>query len=186
MSKTLIKTLTAEPSAYLEFVDGSDDVVFDSTYPVYEFHYVSMHPASAGDFVFQVNSTNDAGGAYDTSKITSTFSRAEHTEGGSSPSFLYSDGNDLADEADWCKLLHNIDDENYDNCSGILTIYDPSSTTYIKHFLARTSATHHSAEYTMDSYVGGYINDLYAIDEIRFKFASGNMDSGTIKMFGVS
>jgi len=186
MPKTLIKTLTAQPSAYLEFVDGASDVVFDNTYPVYEFHYVNMHPATYGNFEFQVNATDDAGGGYDTSLITSTYSRAEHRETGAGGNFAYSGGNDQSNTADFAKLIHGVDDEAYDSCSGILTIYDPSSTTYIKHFLARTNATHHTAEYSMDAFTGGYISDTTAIDEIRVKFSSGNIDSGTIKMFGVS
>ena len=186
MALTLIKTLTASSSATLEFVDGTSDVVFDNTYSAYEFHYVSMHPATASEFLFQVNATDDAGGSYDQSLITNTFYRAELAESGSSGNVQYSAGNDQAQSADYCKLIQSVDDEAYDSCSGILTLFNPSSTTFIKCFMARTNATHHSAEYTMDAFCQGYINDTTAIDEISFKFTSGNIDAGTIKMFGVS
>ena len=185
MALTLIKTLTASSSATLEFVDGASDVVFDNTYSAYEFHFVNMHPATASEFLFQVNATDDAGGGYDQSLITNCFFRAEHSEGGSGAGVSISAGNDQAQTADYCKLIQSIDNEAYDSCSGILTIFNPSSTTYIKCFRARTNGTHHSAEYTMDAFCTGYINDTTAIDEISFKFTSGNIDAGTIKMFGV-
>ena len=71
------------------------------------------------------------------------------------------------------------------SASGVLTLYSPSSTTYVKHFTARVNHMGGSPV-TVDSYTAGYINTTAAIDEISFKFASGNIDAGTIKMFGVS
>ena len=187
MAKTLIKTLTASSSSSLDFVDGASAVVFDNTYSVYEFHYVNMHPETQHvHFEFQVNATDDAGGGYDTSLITSTYFRAEHTEAGSGGNVAYSGGNDQAQTADYCRVIHNIDNEAYDSCSGILTIYDPSSPTYVKHFTARTNATHHSGEYTMDAFTAGYINDTTAIDEISFKMSSGEIQGGEIKMYGLA
>ena len=187
MGLTLIKALTASSSASLEFVDGTSDVVFDSTYNEYKFYYVNMHPATQHvHFEFQVNATDDAGGGYDTSLITNTYFNPYHNEAGSDSNLGYSGGNDQAQTADYCRLTHNIDNEAKDGCSGILTIYEPSSSTYVKHFTARTNATHHSAEYTMDSFNAGYINDTTAIDEISFRMSSGNIDEGTIYMYGVS
>ena len=190
MGLTLIKALTATTSpatTSLTFVDGTSDVVFDNTYNEYKFYYVIMHPQNSGDnFEFQVNATDDAGGDYDTSLITNTYFNPYHNEAGTDSNLGYSDGNDLAQSANHCRLTHNIDDDGRDGCSGVLTIYEPSSPTYVKHFMARTNSTHHSSEYTMDSFTAGYINDTTPIDEIRFRMSSGNIDAGTIYMYGVS
>ena len=70
------------------------------------------------------------------------------------------------------------------NACGELQIFNPSSTTFVKHFIGRSSGNH-ASDYATDFYVAGYFNTTSAIDAIQFKFASGNIDSGTIKMYGV-
>ena len=191
MAKTLIKSLTASSSASLAFVDGTSDVVMDNTYSVYEFHFVNIHLGTLNaELQFQVNSTNDAGGGYDTSPITSTFFGAYNDESGGTPAVAYHGGHDIANAADtFQNLTYNqgaasgFDDSSM---SGILTLYDPSSTTYVKHFTARTNGMM-SNPTSVDNFAAGYINDYqYAIDEIKFQSSSGNIDAGVIKMFGVT
>ena len=191
MAKTLIKTsgaISAGTSA-VTFVDGASGVVFDNTYSVYEFHFVNIHPeTNATHFGFQVNATDDAGGGYDTSLITSTYFDAYHNEAGSAANVAYGGSYDLAQSAAQQVLADNVggasgaDDES---CSGVLTIYDPSSTTYVKHFMSRAHV-YHQADYSTDGYIAGYINDTTAIDEIKFYMSSDAIDAGEIKMFGVS
>ena len=181
MALTLISTHTASASATLDITSG-----ITSTYDSYEFHCVNMHPATdQAYFSFQVNASNDTGGGFDTSLITSTAFEAFHNEAGTDESLEYRPS-DLAQEA----LFQNLstagcssDDDHAMN--SILTLYAPSSTTYVKHFTARTAFTTGS-NYATDSYVAGYINQTLAIPEISFKFHTGNIDAGTIKMFGVS
>ena len=197
MAKTLIKTAGAisAGTGSVSFVDGTSDVVFDNTYSVYEWHFYNMHPGTDNvTFGFQVNSTNDpasGGGAYDTSPITSTYFRAKHDEAGSGShqSVDYITDFDLGNVANTYQVLPNevgADDDPGQSTSGVLTLYDPSSTTYVKHFTARFNDAHPS-DITMDCFIAGYINDYqYAIDEIDFKFSSGTIGGGTIKMFGVS
>ncbi len=186
MAKTLIKTLTASSSSSLDFVDGASDVVFDNTYSVYEFHFYNLHPSAANpNFQFQVNATDDAGGAYDTSLITSTFFYAYLSEDDGASALAYSAGNDAAQSASFINLQGGTDNANDASASGVFTIYDPSSTTYVKHWMCRTSLMSDTPA-SFDHFTAGYINDTTAIDEISFKFVSGNIDAGTIKMFGVS
>ena len=190
MAKTLIKSLTASSSSSLDFVDGTSDVVMDNTYPVYEFHFVNIHPEENGkDFSFQVNATDDAGGGYDTSQITSTHFRAYHAENGTGGGMEYRTGADQANGTgyqllqEWVGATDGTGDDN--GVSGTLTLYDPSSTTYAKHFVATTVSMYDvTSIYT--GYTAGYINDTTAIDEISFKMSSGNIDAGTIYMYGVS
>ena len=187
MGLTFIKALTASSSSTLDFVDGTSDVVFDNTYNEYQFRFVNLHPATQHvSPQFQVNATDDAGGGYDTSLITSTHFVAYHNEGGTDTTLAYSSSHDLTQGSAYQNLFYNLDYENDESCSGVLTLYDPSSTTYVKHFTAQMQGNHHSSNYSMISYVAGYINDTTAIDEISFKFSSGNIDEGTIYMYGVS
>ena len=37
-----------------------------------------------------------------------------------------------------------------------------------------------------DTFIGGYINTTSAIDEVQFKMSTGNIDAGTISLFGIS
>ena len=185
MAKTLIKSLTASSSSSLDFVDGTSDVVMDNTYPVYEFHFVNMHPATDSvSFSFQVNATDDAGGDYDTSTIQSTYFAARHYENDAAAALDYNTGFDKALGTTY-QVLGEAGNDNDQSISGVLALYDPSSTTYVKHFTVSTNFSH-PGDITRNSFIAGYINDTTAIDEISFKFSSGNIDAGTIKMFGVA
>ena len=184
---TLIATVTSDGSdATLSFVDGTNGVVFDSTYDVYEFVFTNIHPETDNvQFEFQVNATDDAGGGYDTSLITSTFFDAYHDEADSATALGYQTSRDLAQSASHQQLARGLgnSDASY-SASGILTIYGPSSA-YVKHFIARFQNVYY-ADYSMETNIAGYINDTTAIDEISFRMSSGNIDDGVIKMFGVS
>ena len=182
MTKKLISTHTASADASIDITSG-----ITSTYDSYEFHCVNMHPATNNvNFTFQVNASDDTGGGFDTSVITSTSFRAYHKEDGTGGTLGYDSGSDQAQAAGYQRILSTGTGSDDDQCvSGVLTLYAPSSTTYIKHFLAVGNGTDHG-EYTVNSFTGGYINQTLAIPEISFKFDSGNIDAGTIKMFGVS
>jgi len=195
MGLTFIASKTApgdcNVTGEIRFVDGEDGVVFDNTYIEYQFYFVNVHPATQNvGLQFQVNDVDDpvaSGGGFDASPIQSTYFVSYNNEAGSDANLGYSSSYDLANAADsYQTLIHNIDNEAFDSCSGILTIYDPSSATYVKHFIGRLQGTHHNAEYSMEARSAGYINDPTAIDEINFKFSSGNIDLGTIYMYGVS
>tara|TARA_R100001082_G_C4298800_1_gene131442 strand:- start:122 stop:742 length:621 start_codon:yes stop_codon:yes gene_type:complete len=178
---TLIKTLTASSSATLSFVDGSSDVVFDNTYPIYLFKFFNVHPASTQPFLFQA-STN-TGSSYGVT-MTSTAFRAFHNEAGTSTSLSSDTGNDQAQSTSFQKLHGNIVNANDHGGSGELYIFSPSSTTFVKHFLSRINASLDDAV-VQDQFIAGYFNTTSAIDAVQFKFNSGNIDSGTIKLYGI-
>ena len=182
---TLIKTLTASDSASLAFVDGAASVVLDSTYDEYMFVFTDIHPATDGaEFQFQVNATDDAGGGYDTSLITSTYFRAYHFESGS-PALGYDSGSDLAQGSGFQSLSFNLGNDSDDSLAGVLNLFSPSSTTYVKHFTARTNYIYDDPSGVFDAFIAGYINDTTAIDEIQFKMNSGNFD-GVIQLYGIA
>ena len=179
---TLIKTLTASSSANLSFVDGSSDVVLDSTYPIYLFKFISIHPAN-NDAILQFNLSTDSGSNYNVAK-TSTYFRALHNEGGSSTNLVYQTSHDLAQGTGMQDLAQGIGNDN-DQCTvGTLHLFNPSSTTFVKNFTSRFN-TYEGSDFSIDQYCGGYGNTASAIDAVKFAMSSGNIDAGTIKLYGI-
>ena len=178
MAKTLISTHTASSDSSIDITSGIDD-----TYSVYEFYFVNIHPATDGAHIeFQFNASG--GGGFNET-ITSTAFRANHTEDGSSSALAYQTGRDQAQGTGYQDLVAGVGNDNDQSTSGILTLYDPASTTYVKHFMSRGVMSHDS-EHIMDYYIAGYVNTTSAIDEISFSTDGGNIDAGTIYMYGVS
>ena len=180
-SLTHIKTLTASSSSTLSFVNGSSDVVLDSTYPIYIFKFINMHPASDNS-TFEVN-FRDGGSDYDATKTT-TFFWAYHDEGDSETTRAYVTSRDLDQATGFTDLSGSIGNGNDESCSGELYLFNPSSTTFLKSFQSRASL-YEGGSYAMDVYTGGYCNVTAAIDGVQFKMSSGNIDAGTIKMYGL-
>ena len=180
-SLTHIKTLTASSDSTLSFVNGSSDVVLDSTYPIYIFKFINMHPASDNS-TFEVN-FRDGGSDYDATKTT-TFFWAYHDEGDSETTRAYVTSRDLDQATGFTDLSGSIGNGNDESCSGELYLFNPSSTTFVKHFIARGSATNDSDD-ANDIFLAGYFNTTSAIDAMQFKFYSGNIDAGTIKLYGI-
>ena len=177
---TLIKTITASSDSTISFVDGSSDVVLDSTYPIYLFKLINIHPAT-DNVNFQVN-FRDGGSSYDATKTTTSFA-AYHQEDGGDQSLFYSTSRDLAQSTGVQLISHGIDNDN-DSCAvATLHLFDPSSTTFVKHFIAVSNTM--NGTYTHQNFVAGYCNVTAAIDGVQFSMSSGNIDAGTIKMYGV-
>tara|TARA_A100001011_G_scaffold392558_1_gene480396 strand:- start:27 stop:665 length:639 start_codon:yes stop_codon:yes gene_type:complete len=179
---TLIKTLTASSSATLSFVDGASSVVLDNTYKEYVFKFFNMHPANDTQ-EFQFNMSADTGSNYNVTKTT-TYFRTYHDEADTSTTLAYRTGNDLAQSTNFQMLADGVGNGNDECCSGILHLFDPSNTTFVKHFTSRIS-TYENNNGIRDNYVAGYGNTTSAVDAVQFKFGSGNIDAGTIKMYGI-
>ncbi len=171
---TLLTTSTASASATVAFTSN-----IDSTYPTYLFEFNNMHPAT-NDVFFQFQA-NAAGGSGFNETIQSTHFRAYHTEDGAGSGLAYRTGNDQVGTA-YQKLSEEIGNGNDEALSGYLYLFNPSSTTFVKHFQSRTAAQIGSPR---DVFVAGYFNTVSAIDEISFQMSSGNIDAGTIKLYGL-
>jgi hypothetical protein len=179
---TFIKKLTASTSATLSFVDGSSDVVLDNTYKEYVFIFNNIHPAS-NNVKLHFNMSADSGSNYNVTKTT-TFFRADHDEADSATALGYNTSNDLAQSTNF-QGLGDIGNDNDQTLSGTLHLFDPSSTTFVKHFISTTNACDHADE-SRNYFVAGYGNTTSAIDAVQFKMSSGNMDSGTITLYGIN
>ena len=182
-SLTHIKTLTASSSANLSFVNGSSDVVLDNTYPIYLFKIINIHPQNDGGY-FYVNFSADTGSNYNVTKTTTSF-KARHGEGAADSTFGYQAGSDLAQGTGNQQIaIDGIGNDNDQSCSGELYLFNPSSTTFVKHFIVTTNADIGNAN-CVTSFVAGYCNTTSAIDAVQFVQQSGNLDSGTIKLYGL-
>ena len=178
-----IKTLTASSSATLSFVHGTDGVVLDSTYPIYRFEFINIHPANNGT-TFQFNMSTDNGSNYNVTKTTTSF-RPFHYE--SDPTdFAYETYEDLAQGTGFQTICQNLGNANDENSGGSLTLFNPSSTTFVKHFISTTNMSH-NATYPASVcwFIAGYGNTVSAVNAIRFQMLSGNIDSGKIKLYGI-
>jgi len=181
-SMVLIKTLTASSSGTLSFVDGSSSVVLDNTYPVYMFKFINIHPQN-NNVDFEFNLSTDSGSNYNVTKTTTLF-KPYHDEAGSSNTLSYDDGRDIAQGTGYQDIATNFGNDNDQNLAGTLEIFNPSSTTFVKHFICRTQFTH-QLDFTVEHYVAGYGNTTSAVDGVQFKMSSGNIDAGTIKLYGL-
>ena len=182
-SMTFIKKLTASSSSTLSFVDGSSSVVLDNTYKEYLFTFKDIHTASDTQrFTFQTST--DSGSSYGVT-VTSTAFGTYHFEDGSDQQLSYDTNDDLAQSTNFQPLTNTIGNGNDECGSGTLHIFDPSSTTFVKHFIA-VANTYYSGDYSFNDFTAGYGNTTSAVNAVQFKMSSGNIDSGTIKMYGVT
>jgi|TARA_R110001583_G_scaffold148084_1_gene300048 hypothetical protein len=181
MGLVYIASATASASATLSFTSG-----IDATYNEYQFHFVNIHAATDSTyFGFQFNA--DGASGFDEAIISTAF-KAEHDEADSATGFGYNGSQDQATtdgNGTYQHLTYDMEVANDEAYSGVLTLYAPSSTTYVKHFVANGNYVHHSGKYSQNFFTAGYINAEEAIDEISFKMDSGNIDAGTIHMYGV-
>ena len=175
---TLLATETASSSSTISFTSG-----IDSTYKEYVFRFYDIHPAT-NDTELQVG-FRDGSTAYDATKTT-TYFNALHYEDDSSTSLAYVTGHDQAQSTSFLKIITTgLGNDNDQSCAGELILYDPSNTTFVKHFISRGTAAHQE-DLTQDVFVAGYCNTTSAIDGVQFKMSSGNIDSGVIKLYGIS
>ena len=176
-SKILLSTATASSSASIEFTSG-----IDSTYDIYKFEFINIHPQTDGA-EFEFNLSTDGGSNYNVTKTTTT-PLAQHSEDDATTSLEYNSSRDLAQSTSDQIIGVAVGSDNDQNCSGTLHLFNPSSTTFVKHFISRVNSST-SANRTLDSFFAGYGNTTSAVNAVIFRMSSGNIDSGTIKMYGI-
>jgi len=173
---TLLQTQTASSSSSIDFTSN-----IDSTYPIYVFKYFNIHPAT-DNVKFNVN-FRDGGSSYDATKTTTAF-YAYNNETSGDTVLAYSAGGDLAQSTSAHSLVFSIGNGADECCSGEMFLFNPSSTTFVKHFIART-ASYSYQNYAYHWNTAGYCNVTDLIDAVQFSMSSGNIDSGTIKLYGI-
>ena len=173
----LISTQTASSSSTISFTSG-----LDSTYKEYIFKFINIHPSVDGE-KFEFNFSSDSGSNYNVTK-TSTVFYAVHSEDGSASSLTYDTYSDLAQDTGFQRIQF-IGNQNDECLSGTLHLFDPSNTTFVKHYMG-VANDYINTDRSVNPYYAGYGNTTSAIDAVQFKMGSGNIDSGTIKLYGIS
>ena len=182
----LIKKLTASSSSTLSFVNGSSSVVLDNTYKEYLFTFKNIHAAT--NRAQLTAGFRDGGTDYDATKTT-TYAYAYHNEDDSGADIGYAAGGDLAQSTNFCNIGTALDNSNDACYVGFLHLFNPSSTTFVKHFIGRGNSSYITGSGTVaseEAYVAGYCNVTTAIDAVQFKMNTGNIDSGDICLYGIA
>jgi hypothetical protein len=174
----LISTQTASSSSTISFTSGIDD-----TYDSYVFKFYDIHP-SGNNTEFDVLFSSNGGSSYGLTKTTTAF-YALHNEADSTTTLTYSTGTDLAQSTSAKNLMVNVGDGNDESGAGTMQLFNPSSTVFVKHFIANVNIYDEGAQ-TVNRYTAGYINSTSVINAVRFQMSSGNIDSGVIKLYGIS
>ena len=180
-SLNLISTQTASGVSSIEFTTG-----IDSTYDEYWFVLNNIHPSSEGTNYVSFQASTNSGSSYGVT-MTSTYFVTYHSEDNTYTALSYQSGSDLAQStSEQTFNIYGAGADNDQSCSGILKLYNPSSTTYVKHFISSSNNYVDSAiVYSTNDYVAGYFNTTSAINAIRFQMSSGNIDDGIISLYGV-
>lgn len=173
-----ISKQTASSSATISFTSG-----IDSTYKEYIFYFNNLHP-SADNVLFQFQGNASGGSGYNET-ITSSVFQAYHDEADTDTNLGYSGYRDQANGTSFQDINDSLGNGNDESLAGYLRLFNPSGTTFVKHFMGLT-ARYHTVDYTNQMYLAGYFNTTSAIDEIQFKMSSGNIDSGDILLFGLN
>ena len=176
-SLTHIATQTASSSASLSFTSG-----IDSTYKEYIFYFVNIHPSTAAQL--KCNFSVDGGSNYNVTKTTTSFV-AQHLENGTYPTLTYQAVRDLAQSTSDMFISSSLLADNDGNFCGSMTLFNPSSTTFVKHFISRGNSMNTDPG-SVDDYFAGYGNTTSAINAVIFRMSSGNIDSGQILLFGLN
>jgi len=183
-SMVLIKEQTASSSSTISFVDGSGGVVLDSTYPIYKFEFINIHPSADIGSEMQFQGSTDGGSNYNTTMTTTAF-YTSHNEGDTSTQFSYYATKDQAQGTGFQPLsLYDTGNDNDQSGVGELFLFGISSTTFVKHFMSHYGGTSRS-DYRNSGFVAGYFNTVSTMNAFQFKMNTGNIDSGTIKLYGI-
>ena len=182
-SMTFIKKLTASSSSTLSFVDGSSSVVLDNTYKEYLFTFNNIHPEEDNRSLGMTMSI-DGGSNYNVAKTTTLFF-AYHDEGDSGTGLGYQTAKDLAQGTGNQMILVETGNDNDQSASGYLRLFNPSSTTFVKNFIAQSN-TYEATNNSMHCFIAGYGNTTSAVNAIQFSMSSGNIDAGDICLYGIN
>ena len=179
----LIKNIDASSSGTVDFVNGSSSVVLDNTYKTYLFRIINVHP-STNSGGFAVNYSSDTGSNYNVTKTTTSFV-AQHAEANNVAELAYGSGYDLAQSTSDQEITQNIYATDDNSGCGNLYLFNPSSTTFVKHFMT-VSVGDSTPDYVYNIRTAGYCNTTSAVNAVDFKMSSGNIDNGIIKMYGLT
>ena len=181
-SMVFIKKLTASSSANLSFVNGSSNVVLDSTYKQYLFTFKNIHSSASNAYLYFNGTDDDSSHSFDVTQTT-TFFRAYNFENDGARTLEYEASSDVAQGTN-ARLASGLETDNDSSLSGYLHLFNPSSTTFVKHFMSNTN--YEQSAVSINSRCAGYFNTTADITGVEFKLSSGNIDAGDICLYGIN
>ena len=179
IEETKLATQTASSSSSLSFTSS-----IDNTYNIYKFRFIDIHPSNNATRL-QYNLSVDGGSNYNVAKTTTSF-KAYHNEGDSGAAIAYETGTDLAQGTGSQFLGGDISNANDGCMSGEMFLFDPSSTTFVKHIVASCYSMTNGDYATFHNTGTGYANTTSAVNAVQFTMSTGTIDSGTIEMYGIN
>ena len=171
----LLNTSTASGASSVEFTDLTG-------YKIFKFVFVQVHGSNSG---VEIQAEFYSGTGYLDKAKTTTFFRATNNESGTAGSLDYQTGFDLAQSTSPQKISRDIGNDADHNISGELFVFNPQSTTYVKHFYGRSLAAHSADVHVYDSFFAGYVNTDVTVDKVKFSMSAGTVDDGVIKQYGL-
>ena len=177
----LIKNIDASSDSNISFVNGSNSVVLDNTYKTYLFKFINIHPSNDSQ-IFEFNGTTD-GTNFNVTKTTTVFA-ANHDEADSEAAITYMGSYDNAQSTNFQDIQREVGNGNDECFVAEMFLFNPSSTTFVKHFMARAN-TYRANNQSEEFNVAGYFNTTSAITGIKFQFEGGTIDSGRIALYGI-
>ncbi len=175
---TLISEQTASSSSSVSFTSG-----IDSTYPIYKFDFINIHISNTNQNL-RINFSTDGGSNYNVAKTT-TFIYTYHKEDGTGGTLGYDTSVDTASSTGDVNIMFGTGNQNDESLSGSLFLYNPSSTTFVKHFMSDIQEVYDNHQGSLRGLCGGYGNTQSSINAIRFTLSAGTLDSGKIKLYGI-
>ena len=179
------KTTISSAVSSVQFTSG-----IDSTYKEYIFHLVNLHPNSSSEPDMRINFSIDGGSNYNVTKTSTSF-YARHSETDSYASLQYDASTDLAQSTSGQYIGFNQEpSDNESSLSGFVRLFNPSSTTFVKHYMININQMHDNP--ASDNYfIAGYCNTTSAINAVNFtgeygEGQSGTIDAGTIILYGIN
>ena len=177
----LIKNIDASSDSNISFVNGSNSVVLDNTYKTYLFKFINIHPSNDSQ-ILEFNGTTD-GTNFNVTKTTTVFA-ANHDEADSEAAITYMGSYDNAQSTNFQDIQREVGNGNDECFVAEMFLFNPSSTTFVKHFMARAN-TYRANNQSEEFNVAGYFNTTSAITGIKFQFEGGTIDSGRIALYGI-
>ena len=174
----LISSQTASNSASISFTTG-----INSTYKEYQFYYYDINPVTDYAF-FQFNLSTDAGSNYNVTKTTTHFKAYTSETSAYTSEIFYASSHDLAQSTSYQNITDGIGSGADESGAGYISLFNPASTTYVKHFIGTSNSYRGDDPISYVNYVAGYGNTTSAVNAVRFQMSTGNFD-GTILMYGI-
>ena len=177
----LIKAIDASSASTISVVDGTSSVVLDNTYKTYIFVLTNIHPSANNEW-FKLYFSIDTGSNYNATKVSAAFF-ARHFQDDSETSLTYDTGGDVVGTGG--DPISDTGTDNDQGFSGTIWLFNPSQTTYVKHYFG-TVISDRWNDSANTNFFNGYVNSTSAVDAVQFKFDSGNIDTGNFKLYGIA